>query len=88
MNRDDGFEYLRTLFAADLLEKLKALEDALRDADWDEVSAIAHKIRGTAKSFGYPEVSNVAADLENSSEYKSLEHSAALVKKISDLVVL
>ncbi len=88
MTRDDGFEDLRTLFTADLLEKLKALEAAVRDADWDEVSAIAHKIRGTAKSFGYPEVSSVAADLERSSEEKSLEYSASLVKRISDLIVL
>lgn len=88
MNRDDSFEDLRTLFAADLNEKLKGLQAALRDANWDEVGAIAHKISGTAKSFGFPEVSSVAADLERSSEAKSLDRSAELVKKISDLAVL
>ena len=88
MNRDDGFENLRTLFAADLLEKVETLKAALRDADWDEVNAIAHRIRGTAKSFGYPEISRVAAELEHSADEKSLESSSDLVKKISELIVL
>ncbi len=88
MNRDDGFENLRTLFAADLLEKIEALQAALRDANWEGVNSISHQITGTAKSFGYPEISRVAAELEHSAGEKRLDHSIGLVKKISDLIVL
>ncbi len=88
MNRDDGFEKLRTLFAADLSEKIRALEVALRAAEWNEVSSISHQIKGTAKSFGYPEISSVAAEIEDSASKRSLEYTEGLVKRISDLIVL
>ena len=88
MSRDDGFENLRTLFAADLAEKIKTLQAAVRDANWDAIGRISHQIIGTAKSFGYPELSVLAAELERSISKKSLEYSADLVKKISDLFVL
>ncbi len=88
MKRDEGFENLRTIFAADLAEKLKALDAALKAAKWDEVSVISHQITGTAKSFGYPEISGVAAELEHSARRMSLEYCTTLLKKISDLIVL
>jgi HPt (histidine-containing phosphotransfer) domain-containing protein len=88
LNRDEGFENLKTLFAADLAEKITALQAALRDANWDGVRSISHQITGTARSFGYPEISGIAGELEHSAGEMSLEHSMGLVKRISDLIVL
>ena len=88
MKKDDGFENLKTLFAADLKEKIQILQAALRDANWDGVNLISHQISGTAKSFGYPEISRFAAELEHLADEKSLDRSMGLVKKISDLIVL
>ena len=88
MNRDDSFENLKTLFAAELAEKIKTLQAAVRDANWDTIGRISHQIRGTAKSFGYSEVSVLAAELEQAVAQKSLDYSADLVKRISDLFVL
>ncbi len=88
MSRDDSFEDLRTLFAADLLKKVKALQAALRDANWDQIDRISHQIIGTAESFGYPEISAVASELQQSASEKRLDSSEDLLKKISDLIVL
>ena len=55
MTRDDGFEELRTMFAEDLAEKVKALQAALANSNWDCITKISHQIGGTAKSFGFPE---------------------------------
>ena len=88
MSRDDGFERLRNLFTADLAEKIKSLEAALREAKWDEVNLISHQITGTAKSFGYPEISSVASELEDSVPRRSIQKASDLVKRISDLIVL
>jgi HPt (histidine-containing phosphotransfer) domain-containing protein len=88
MNRDDGFEELRTMFAEDLAEKIKALQAALTDSNWESIVKISHQIGGTAKSFGYPEISAAAHELERSSGKISLEEAAVLVKKISELFVL
>ena len=76
------------MFAADLAEKIKTLHCAVDDADWEVIGRVSHQIGGTAKSFGFPEISTVASELEQSVGNKSLEYSAGLVKKISDLFVL
>jgi len=88
MNGDDGFEELRTMFAEDLAEKIKALQVALTNSNWDSITKISHQIGGTAKSFGYPEISAAAHELERSSRKISLEEAAVLVKKISEMFVL
>ncbi len=92
MKRDETFEKLKSLFIADLKEKIKTLLRTIDDTnlangtcDWETVDKIAHQIKGTAKSFGYSEISTVADELERSVEKKSLEHSGSLIKKISDL---
>lgn len=86
--KDQSFEDLKTLFAADLSGKIIALKAAIRDANWDAIRTISHQISGVATSFGYPEISMLASELERSVEQNSLDYSADLVKKISELFVL
>ncbi len=88
MNGDDGFEELRTLFAEDVAAKIKTLQVALTDSDWDAIDRILHQLGGTAKSFGYPEISVTARELERSVRKISLEEAAVFIKKISDMFVL
>jgi len=88
VSRDDGFEELKTLFAEDLAVKIKSLQVAVSDSDWDAISRISHQIGGTAKSFGYAEISAVAHELERSARKISLEDAGELVKKISGMSVL
>jgi len=88
VSRDDAFEELKTLFAEDLAGKVRALQDAVTASDWEAISKISHQIGGTAKSFGYPEVSSLAHELERTAREISLGDAAALVKKISDALVL
>ena len=85
---DEGFEELKTLFTEDMAEKIRSLQKAVADSNWDAISRISHQIGGTAKSFGYPEISTFAHELERSAGKISLEDAAGLVKKISDIFVL
>ncbi|HUI31632.1 MAG TPA: Hpt domain-containing protein [Candidatus Acidoferrales bacterium] len=88
MSNDEGFEHLKTLFHDDMAEKIKALQSAVVDSNWDAVGRLSHQIGGTAKSFGYPEISTMAHELERSVRKISLGEVADLVKKISDALVL
>jgi HPt (histidine-containing phosphotransfer) domain-containing protein len=88
MSRDDEFEELRSLFAEDLAEKIKELQKAVANSDHDVICKISHQIGGSAKSFGYPEVSELAHELERSARGISLEDAAVLVKKMSEAFVL
>ncbi len=88
MSDDSGFEELRNLFAEDLAEKIKTLQTALVNSNWDTICKISHQIGGTAKSFGYPEISTTAHELERSVGKISLQDAAVLVNKISEMSVL
>jgi len=92
LKRDKAFEKLKSSFAKDLAEKVKALQKAVtgthpinKTCDWEMVGRIAHQIKGTARSFGYSEISIVADELEQSVGKKSLEYTTGLVRRISDL---
>ncbi|MGO9482882.1 MAG: Hpt domain-containing protein [Candidatus Kryptoniota bacterium] len=92
MKKDEAFEKLKGLFTADLKDKIKTLNGVIVGnppvngaCDWETVAQIAHQIKGTARSFGYSEISMVADELERSVAKRSLEYSTSLVKKISDL---
>ena len=88
MIEDEGFERLRVLFAEDMAEKVRSLRSLMREANWPEIGKIAHQIGGTARSFGYPEISDVANELERSTGRISLEEATLLVDKISEKFVL
>jgi len=92
LKKDKAFESLKKSFAADLEGKVKTLQLTIADSnfggkkcDWETIFRIAHQIRGTARSFGFSEISMAAGELEQSVAKKSLEHTARLVRRISDL---
>ncbi len=88
MSEEEGFEQLRKKFLEDLAVKVKNLEAAVAESNWDAISRISHQIGGSAKSFGYPDVSAAARELERSVRKISLIDAAGLVKKILDNSVL
>jgi len=88
LSKDYTFEELKALFAADLSQKMKVLQDAVGNGSWETISRISHQIKGTAKSFGFTNISALAAELEQSIAQNRLELAPGLVKKISDASVL
>ena len=64
------------------LRRLKALEPSD-----PEVRAIAHRLAGAAGSFGYPDLSEVAAQVDDGSRDGELtaEHLADLLDALRDL---
>jgi len=88
LKTEDSFESLKTLFETDLAEKIRVLETAICDANWETIGRVSHQISGTAESFGYPDITDVAVELERSVGKRSLDYSADLVKRISELFVL
>ena len=58
-------EELMEIFRDSTVANKDKLTAALSDKDWSEVRATAHTIKGSAASFGFPELSNVAARLQS-----------------------
>ena len=56
---------LKTVFLGQLGARLDELEAAWRTGDFGEVHRQAHKLAGTAGTFGVPEISTLARALEH-----------------------
>ena len=76
---------LRTLFVARLSERvtdLNASLDALKggEAEGDKkIRNIAHQLRGTGTSFGFPDITASAAEVELSSPEALLENTTRFI---------
>ncbi|CAK0752313.1 two-component system, sensor histidine kinase [Gammaproteobacteria bacterium] len=61
---DPEYQEMVTRFRKELPSRLTELSNAADGAQWDDVRLLAHQLRGVATSFGLPEVTRIAGDLE------------------------
>ncbi len=62
---DAGLVELVRSFVEDLERDMGAMRQALESAELDELSMLAHRLKGAAGSYGFPEITRQAALLEN-----------------------
>lgn len=60
------FAALKTAFESGLPADLDKLDELIQQEQWDEARRLAHTLKGTAGSFGYPRVTELASTLEAS----------------------
>lgn len=58
---DPDLAELVVTFAHELPERAKAIEQALRSADLERLTTLAHQLKGAAGSYGFPAITNAAA---------------------------
>jgi HPt (histidine-containing phosphotransfer) domain-containing protein len=54
------------MFVDEMPERVQKLTDLFEAADWEGLRRTAHQIKGAAGSYGFLEISPLAATLENS----------------------
>jgi len=64
MNIEDMMADLRVGYVADLPNKVQVIEQALADKNHEEVRDGFHKLKGTGKTYGLPEISTLCAVME------------------------
>ncbi len=52
-------------FVAGLTARLDELRQAHERLDWDQLAMLAHRLKGAAGSYGYPDISKLCADMEH-----------------------
>jgi len=62
------------------------VEKLLSDAAWDEARRAAHKLRGSAATYGFPALSTAAAAIEDELLAAGGPPQAAVVARVMDLV--
>jgi HPt (histidine-containing phosphotransfer) domain-containing protein len=61
---DPDFRKLLEQFAAAMPERICALRESHRSAGYDLLSSQAHQLKGAGGGFGFPQLTELAADLE------------------------
>lgn len=74
---DEDFRELLEEFAVAIPDRLKSVEMLLAAADWQELSRVAHQIKGAGGGFGFPELSEKASSLEQACKEAVIERIAA-----------
>lgn len=61
----DGYREIQESFQASLEERFDALAASIAHERWGEAAALAHTLKGSAGTFGFPGVTRAAAQLED-----------------------
>ena len=75
---------LRDEFLAGLPSHLERLAKALGDGDWPAAQSVAHTIKGTAGSFGFPALTDVAGLAELAIRAEEFGRAAAICGRLLD----
>jgi CheY-like chemotaxis protein len=74
-------------FVSELPSRLNAIEKACVEHDLDTLSTLAHQLKGSAGGYGYPSISEAAAQLEQAAKTENnIDELEAIVRKVSELL--
>jgi HPt (histidine-containing phosphotransfer) domain-containing protein len=73
-------------YIAELPSRAAALETSLERRDWPALATLAHRLKGTAGSFGFPLITDAARELEDAvAAERALDSVRELVQAVADL---
>ncbi len=82
MQEDSSYEELVADFVGRLSDRVTQLEGAIRAADFESLRVTAHQLKGSGGGYGYPIITDRAAELEQHAINGALEDC---VKAITEL---
>jgi len=65
---DSVLQSLRSSYAAALPEKIAHLRELWAQQNAEELRKVAHKLKGSGESYGFPDVSSICALIESAAE--------------------
>ncbi len=83
---DEEMLELVEMFVGALLERVAAIEQALEQEDLSTLASLSHQMKGSAGGYGFPTITDVAAQLENGVNAGS--ELATLVRQTRELTEL
>ncbi|MGB2986542.1 MAG: Hpt domain-containing protein [Phycisphaerae bacterium] len=78
-------------FVEGLDKRLKTMEDAIRASEFEALRAAAHQLKGSGGGYGYPILSERAAELERHAKARALDdcvHAFGDLKSLCEHVVV
>lgn len=68
LNEDLEYQAIVSLFIEKLPQHVNDIVNATDQNDWDKVQKISHKLKGSGSAFGYPEITNIAGEINQYSK--------------------
>lgn len=72
-------------FVAGLQVRVHELREAHAQLDWEQLVTLAHRLKGAAGSYGYPDISQLCADMERKFRAHQAEEFTRLAHELSAL---
>jgi HPt (histidine-containing phosphotransfer) domain-containing protein len=73
-------------FVAGLTVRMDELRAAHQRMDWDELAMLAHRLKGAAGSYGYPDISQLCAEMELAFRAHQADSFATWLTELDDLL--
>jgi CheY-like chemotaxis protein len=83
---EESFKKLAEEYKGRLPQKATELEFALNEQDWKSLKGLAHKLKGSAGSYGFPEVSELAGSVEFALDEENIPHAKTQLSSLFDYI--
>lgn len=85
VKEDASFADIVIQFVDSLGERMKKMEDAVRAADFEMLRVAAHQLKGSGGGYGYPILTDRAANLERRAKAQTIDDCANAVAELKQL---
>jgi len=85
VEEDPSFAEIVVQFVDGLSDRLDTMERAVRSADFEILRVAAHQLKGSGGGYGYPALTDLAADLEALAEAQDLDECVSLLAQLKDV---
>jgi HPt (histidine-containing phosphotransfer) domain-containing protein len=72
-------------FVDGLNVRVQELRQAHDQLDWEQLVTLAHRLKGAAGSYGYPDISHLCAEMERRFRAHQADDFAAAVNELSEM---
>jgi len=72
-------------FVGTLPERIAELRSACDRLDWEQLTLLAHRLKGAGGSYGYPDISRLAKIMEDSFRLHSADGFATWIGQLEQL---
>ncbi len=72
-------------FVDGLSDRIVHLKLAFEELDWGQLRTLAHRLKGAGGSYGYPEISQLAAQMEQNFKTHRADDFDAYIHQLEDL---
>lgn len=73
MSLEELLQQLRQEYLLSFPEKLNALQQAITHRDYTEIERLTHQLKGTGKTYGFQEITELATPIEQSARQKEIK---------------